>query len=98
MASVSEARISFSAEPTKQTEFSLADTKARLSELIARVERGETIDITRRGKHVARLVPVEQPRVRKPIDFEALRRLRESMPFQEVSSVDLLRELRDEGF
>ena len=33
----------------------LADAKAHLSELVDRVEAGESIDITRRGKPVARL-------------------------------------------
>jgi hypothetical protein len=32
----------------------LADAKARLSELVDRVEAGDTIDILRRGKRVAR--------------------------------------------
>jgi prevent-host-death family protein len=36
----------------------LADAKARLSELVNRVEAGESIEITRRGKPVARLAAV----------------------------------------
>ena len=35
----------------------LFDAKNRLSELVSRVEAGEEIAITRRGKVVARLVP-----------------------------------------
>jgi prevent-host-death family protein len=38
-------------------DFALYDVKNRLSELIYRVEAGEEIAITRRGKVVARLVP-----------------------------------------
>lgn len=38
---------------------SVADAKNRLSELIARVEAGEQIAVTRRGKPVIRLMPVE---------------------------------------
>lgn len=34
----------------------LAQAKNQLSELIARVEQGETVAVTRRGKPVARLV------------------------------------------
>jgi prevent-host-death family protein len=34
----------------------IADAKNRLSELIARVEAGEEIAVTRRGKPVARLI------------------------------------------
>jgi prevent-host-death family protein len=49
---------------------SLADAKAHLSELVARVERGEDVCITRRGKPVVKLTRVEKPK--KPIDFEAI--------------------------
>ncbi len=52
--------------------YSVADAKARLSELIERAEAGETVSITRRGKPVARLVAEVQPK--KPIDVEAMRR------------------------
>ena len=75
------------------TAVSLADAKARLSELIQRTEAGETIEITRRGRPVARLSAIEQPR--QPIDFEALRRLRDSMPYQEQSAGEFIRWMRD---
>lgn len=39
------------------TNFGTADAKARFSELLARVEGGETITIQRHGKPVAKLVP-----------------------------------------
>jgi prevent-host-death family protein len=35
------------------------EAKTHLSSLLERVERGETVTITRHGKPVARLVPVE---------------------------------------
>ncbi len=73
---------------------SLADAKAHLSALIDRVEGGETVEITRRGKPVARIVGIDRPR--KPIDFEALRKLRELMPMQEESAGDFMRRLRDD--
>lgn len=41
----------------RATEFSLADAKARLSELVHRAEAGEEITIKRHGKPVARLSP-----------------------------------------
>jgi prevent-host-death family protein len=56
---------------------SLADAKARLSELVTSAEGGETIEITRRGKVVARLVPAETPRPK--LDVEALRRHQASL-------------------
>ena len=41
------------------TEIGAFEAKNRLAELLQRVERGEEILITRRGKAVARLVPVD---------------------------------------
>ena len=43
---------------------SLAHAKAHLSALIDRVEAGETVTITRRGKEVARLLPPDGARER----------------------------------
>ncbi|MEW6168798.1 MAG: type II toxin-antitoxin system Phd/YefM family antitoxin [Pseudomonadota bacterium] len=46
------------------------EAKARLSEMLARVEAGETIVIARRNKPVARLVPIEAeaaPKKPRPI-------------------------------
>ena len=38
----------------------MAEAKNRLSELIVRVESGEAIAITRRGKPVAQLLPIRE--------------------------------------
>ncbi len=46
------------------------DAKTRLSELLARVERGEQITIARAGKPIARLVAVEPP-VKRALGFIA---------------------------
>jgi len=72
---------------------SLADAKAHLSELIDRVEAGNTIDITRRGKPIARLIAVVQPR--KPIDAASLQSLTDAMSSQSSSAADLVRSMRD---
>ncbi|MDC7789407.1 type II toxin-antitoxin system prevent-host-death family antitoxin [Rhodoplanes sp. TEM] len=72
---------------------SLADAKARLSELVDRIEAGETIDITRRGKPVARLTTVEKPR--KQIDVARLQALTAIMPPQAEGAADLVRAMRD---
>lgn len=74
----------------------VSDAKARFSELVDRAADGETVTITKRGRPVARLVPIEQPR--QPIDLDALRRLRESMPMSDVSGVEILREMRDSRY
>lgn len=71
----------------------LADAKAHLSELVDRVEAGDSIDITRRGKPVARLTAPVGPR--KPIDAARLRSLTATMPPQPQSAADLVRSMRD---
>jgi prevent-host-death family protein len=71
----------------------LADAKARLSELIDRVEAGDTIDITRRGRPVARLTAVAKPR--KRIDLAMLEALTAAMPRQDERASDLVRSMRD---
>jgi prevent-host-death family protein len=74
-------------------EISLAEAKAHLSELVDRVENGGSIDITRRGKAVARLTPVAKPR--QPIDAASLRSLSATLPPQSESAADLVRAMRD---
>lgn len=71
---------------------SLADAKAHLSELIDRVEAGESIEITRRGKPVARLGAANRPRLR--VDVAALKALTAAMPTGECAA-DLVRSMRD---
>jgi prevent-host-death family protein len=71
----------------------LADAKAHLSELLDRVEAGDSIDITRRGKPVARLTTVATPR--KPIDIARLQSLTASMPQQTQTAAELVRTMRD---
>jgi len=71
----------------------LADAKAHLSELVDRVEAGDSIDITRRGKPVARLTAVAPPRQR--VDEILLRALTATMPPQAESAADLVRSMRD---
>ncbi len=72
----------------------LADAKAHLSELVDRVEAGDSISITRRGRPVARLVSAEK--ARKGVDLEALRALTASMPPQSQTAEELIRSMRDD--
>ena len=46
------------------TQVNVQEAKTRLSELLARVERGESVTIARAGKPVARLTAVEPPPAR----------------------------------
>jgi prevent-host-death family protein len=50
----------------------LAEAKAHLSELVAEVEAGATIEISKRGKVVAVISPMQRPT--KKLDIERLRR------------------------
>lgn len=75
----------------------LFEAKNRLSELIHRVEAGEEIAITRRGKVVARLVPPAAPedvgrRAREAI--AGLRASREGVSLGRLRSRDLVAEGR----
>ncbi len=72
----------------------LAEAKAHLSELVDRVEAGDSIDITRRGKPVARLTSVAKPR--QPIDATLLQALTATMPRQGQSAAKLVRSMRDD--
>jgi prevent-host-death family protein len=65
----------------------LAQAKNRLSELIGRVERGETVAVTRRGKPVAQLVvyaPAGPRQQREQVKqaFERLRQLRSGVSLE----------------
>jgi len=53
------------------------DAKNRLSELLDKVERGEEVTITRRGKPVAKLVPVGGETEQQQRSREAGEQLRE---------------------
>jgi prevent-host-death family protein len=72
----------------------LADAKARLSELVERAASGESVSITRRGRPVAQITAIETPR--KPIDLHRLRALTEAMKPQPETAADFVRRMRDE--
>jgi prevent-host-death family protein len=72
----------------------LANAKAHLSALVERAARGELVRITRRGKAIAQITAINQPR--KPVDVAALRTLTDSMPARPVAARDWLRQVRDE--
>lgn len=72
---------------------SLTYAKTHLSELVDRVEGGDSIGITRHGKTVARLTAVAKPR--RPIDPVLLQSLTAAMPPQFLVAGDLVRSMRD---
>ena len=71
----------------------VADAKAHLSELIARAEAGETIQISRRGKPVVELRKAEPDK--KRIDPAMLRAVTSTLPPASTPGADLVREMRD---
>lgn len=71
----------------------LADAKAHLSELVDRIEAGDSVNITRRGKPVARLTAVDRPR--KRVDAALLQSLTATMPPLAENAADLMRSMRD---
>ena len=73
----------------------LVQAKARLSELLDKVEAGQEVVITRRGKAVAHLSPAIGPK--KPLSLEELAGFRASMPPLRRPAAELLREARDKG-
>ena len=75
---------------------SVAEAKARLSEILARIQGGGEVVITRRGHPVARLSAVRSPR--KPIDFDTLDSLRSRQTVARTSSTQLVRRMRDEKY
>lgn len=74
---------------------SLAEAKARLSELLDQVEAGEEVVITRHGRAIAKISPMARPR--RPLPLAELADFRASMPLLRRPSTQLLREARDEG-
>jgi len=66
-----------------------SDAKARLSELLDEVERGETIVITRHGRAIARLTPeVDRQHAETLMTMDRIKALRQTMP--RISLDDIL--------
>lgn len=76
-------------------EYSVAESKNQLPRLIDRMLTGEPVTITRRGRPIARIVPVDQPT--KPqcrIDLDWLDAIRERTRTS-IEPVDTVRQMRD---
>lgn len=79
----------------KDTTVSLADAKARLSELAELAAAGESVVITKRGKPVVRLARVSA--TRRPVDLGTLRALTKRMPKQKAGAEEFVRGVRDDS-
>lgn len=74
------------------------EAKTRLSELLAAAEAGESVTITRRGRPVARLVPVTTAEERRAAAFKRLNELRdEVIAFGGGLTLEEILSARDEG-
>lgn len=74
---------------------SVAEAKAKLSEILDRVIAGEDVIITRRGKEVAKLTLPQARPAKKPLDIEALKaRLATMKPYPGNSVLDMRDEER----
>lgn len=71
---------------------SVATAKAHLSELLDRIEKGEEIVVTRRGKPVARLTNVNP----RKMPFPALDAFRKKIPPLKTSGSEALHLIREE--
>lgn len=76
--------------------YTVAEGRTNFCAIIEMVEHGERVKITKRGKVVATVIPEAATPVVKPkLDLEALRVLRESMPYMKTNSVEIIRRMRD---
>ncbi len=71
----------------------VTDTNINLPELLKRIEQGETILITQKGRTVAQLLPVTHPRKKMP----SLASFRKKISQSRISSLDVLEALRKEA-
>lgn len=71
---------------------STAEIKAHHSEILNRVLAGENVIVTRRGEPIVRIESIKKPL--KPLPN--LEKFPASFPRMNVSSADVLRQLRDE--
>lgn len=75
---------------------SVVQAKARFSEILAKVESGQDVLITRRGAPVARLSSVES--TRHPMKLDAIDAFRKTLPQARERSADLIRRMRDGSY
>jgi prevent-host-death family protein len=76
--------------------YDIAELKTCLGDVVSRVEAGETVEIQRRGKPVARIVPLDQ--TKKKVDWTMLDALAMRLPRQTGNAVDIIRDMRDTGY
>ena len=82
--------------------YTVAEAKARLSEILNRVEAGERVTITRRGTPVAAVVRPSsksaQTASASQVDWKAIAAFRRTLPSSKTAAADLVRQMRDARF
>jgi antitoxin (DNA-binding transcriptional repressor) of toxin-antitoxin stability system len=75
---------------------SVAEARARFSELLDRAEAGETVVITRRGEPVVDMSAHHKPKQHSDLSwlFEETAKMR----YSDIDSADLIRQMRDERY
>ena len=74
-------------------EIAIGETEITLNQLLSQVEQGEEVTITRQGKPVARLLPIQK--TSRPLSSRT--ELRASQPQYKESSLETLQSLRHEA-
>ncbi len=80
--------------------YSVAEAKAKFSEMMQLAASGEEVRVTKHGKPYVRLInetggaPIESHKMQK-IDWDRLKQLRQSMPPLGISAVELVRQIRE---
>lgn len=72
--------------------FSVAEAKAKLSQLIELAESGQPVTITKRGRPVVQLIAGSAP---PPQCFPNLEEFRSNLPKQKQSAAGVIRKMRD---
>lgn len=70
------------------------EAKSKLSQLVDDAARGEAVVITRHGRPVARLVPVDVPRPAIAETIEAIRAFRDAHPLNGITVKELINDGR----
>jgi prevent-host-death family protein len=82
--------------------YSVAEAKAKFSEVLQLAASGEEVRVTKHGKPYVRLLSTPNtepggPQGLQKIDWARLQRLRESLPKLDISAAELVRQIRDDG-
>jgi prevent-host-death family protein len=78
--------------------FSVAETKAHLSNILDRIAAGERVTVTRRGIPIAIIAPVAGKTTAATVDWQAIAEFRKTLPKSHVSAATLIRKMRDAGY